>query len=176
MKINQLILTICFFVGALAAYAQPNKGSVLLGGNVGFSSINQGEANVVNIEFTPKAAFFVSDRFAIGGQVAVEILTGDADYSAFGIGPLARYYFNGSGSTRFFGEGAIAWESVDFGFGGSQSAFGFGLGVGLDYFINQHVALEAVLGYNFRNVEDIEDNSNTIGLTIGIAAFIGGGK
>ncbi|GAB4491575.1 MAG: hypothetical protein OHK0019_11990 [Saprospiraceae bacterium] len=118
----------------------------------------------------------MSDRFAIGGQVAVKILTGDADYSAFGIGPLARYYFNGSGSTRFFGEGAITWESVDFGIGDSQSAFGFGLGVALDYFINPHVALEAVLGYNYRNFEDVDDGSNTIGLTIGIAAFIGGGK
>lgn len=48
---------------------------------------------------------------------------------------MARYYFNGDGSTRFFGQGGLTWQNVnpggDF---DSQSAFGFGLGVGLDYF------------------------------------------
>lgn len=176
MKMNHFYLTICLALGiATTAWAQPSKGSVLIGGNVGISSINQDGASVTNIQFSPSAAFFTSDRFAVGGGVAVEVLAGDADFSSVAIGPLVRYYFNGSGSTRFFGQGSLAWENIDFGGIGSQSGFGFGLGFGLDYFINPHVAFEGFLGYDYRNYED-SDGSNTIGVTFGVAAFIGGGK
>lgn len=177
MQMNRFFLTL--FIGLFAAttaWAQPSKGSVLIGGNVGFASINQDGSSVTSIQFSPSAAFFTSNRFAVGGSVAVEVLAGDADYSSVAVGPLARYYFNTNGPTRFFGQGSLAWENVDFGGFGSQSGFGFGLGFGLDYFINPNVAFEAFLGYDFRNYEDTEDSSSTIGVTFGVAAFIGGGK
>lgn len=177
MKINQLILTICFSASALAAYAQPGKGSILIGGNAGFTSTSSGGFNATQITLSPLLGFFVTDRVSVGGQVTLNFFGGDAEGSIIGLGPAVRYYFNGSGSTRFFGQGNFNWLSLDPGGDlDSESGVGFGLGAGLDYFFNEHVALEAILGYNTFKFSDEEDGTNTFGLTIGIAAFIGGGK
>jgi hypothetical protein len=117
----------------------------------------------------------VTDRVAVGGQLTMNFFGGDAEGSTIGIGPAVRYYFNGSGATRFFGQGNFNWQTVDFG-EESESGVGFGLGAGLDYFLNQYVALEAFLGYNSFKFSDADDSVNTFGLNIGVAAFIGGGN
>jgi hypothetical protein len=81
---------------------------------------------------------------------------------------LARYYFNGSGSTRFFGQGSINyWPTF-------ESTFGFGLSAGLDCFFNEHVALEAFLDYENLRVDD--ETANLFGIGIGMVWVIGGGK
>lgn len=123
------------------------------------------------------AGFFVTDRVAVGGQITMNFLGGDLDGNTIGIGPAVRYYFNGSGATRFFGQGAFNWQSVDAGENSdAETGVGFGLGAGLDYFLNEHVAIEALLGYNNFKFSDAENAINTFGLSIGVAAFIGGGS
>lgn len=177
MKINQLALTLCLFIVAVAAQAQPTKGSILIGGNAGFQSVNTEGGDYTVFAIAPLAGFFVAERVAVGGQVNLEFYGGDAEGSTIGLSPLVRYYFNGSGSTRFFGQGTFDWQTVDFGGDlDSQSAIGFGLGAGLDYFFNEHVALEAILGYNNLKFEDADDPISTFGVRIGVAAFIGGGN
>lgn len=177
MKINQLVLTLCLFVVAVAAQAQPTKGSILIGGDAGFQAMSQGEYNATNITLSPLAGFFVTDRVAVGGQVTMQFFGGDAEGSIIGLGPAVRYYFNGDGSARFFGQGNFNWLNFDPGGDfDSDSGIGFGAGVGLDYFFNEHVALEAILGYNNFKFSDEDDATNTFGLSIGVAAFIGGGN
>ena len=175
MKINQLLLVCCFLFAGFQAWTQPHKGSILIGGNAGFTSTNfPGDFNATIFSVSPLAGFFVSDRFAVGGSVGVSFFGGDADGSSVRLAPFARYYFNGSGSTRFFGQGNIAWQNVNPGGNlDAQSAFGFGLGVGLDYFFNEHVALEAILGYDNLKGEDDDEATGTFGVTVGISAFIG---
>ncbi len=156
------------------AWAQPHKGSILIGGNAGFTTTSSGNFNYSVITLSPLAGFFVSDRLAVGGSINMTFFGGDADGSSVGLSPLVRYYFNGNGSTRFFGQGKLTWQNVnpggDF---DSQSAFGFGLGVGLDYFFNEHVALEAMLGYDNIKGENDDNATGTFGVTVGVAAFIG---
>lgn len=176
MKASRLLLVACLSFAAAVAQAQPVKGSVLLGGNVGFSSVSVGDLGYTSFILSPVAGFFVTDRLAVGGEVSVQVLGGDAEGSTIGASPLVRYYFNGNGSARFFGQGNFNWQSQDFGEGfDAQTGIGFGLGAGLDYFFNEHVALEVFLGYDNLKYEDADDAISTIGLSIGVAAFIGGG-
>jgi len=175
MKINRLLLLACFLLAGFQAWAQPHKGSILIGGTAGFSVTNYpGDFNASVISVTPLAGFFITDKLAVGGGINLTFLGGDADGSTIGLSPMARYYFNGDGSTRFFGQGGLTWQNVnpggDF---DSQSAFGFGLGVGLDYFFNERVALEAILGYNNLKGEDDDGSTGTFGISLGVAAFIG---
>ncbi len=165
-------------LAAAVAQAQPTKGSILIGGTAGFTSTSSGDFNETLVSFSPLAGFFVTDRVAVGGQINMNFFggDGDADGNIIGIGPSVRYYFNGSGATRFFGQGNFSWQNIDFGDNFSDSGVGFGAGVGLDHFLNQYVALEAILGYNTFKFSDEEDGTNTFGLTIGVAAFIGGGS
>lgn len=177
MKINQLFLTLAFCIGAIATQAQPTKGSIMIGGNAGFTSYKSGEFNASTISLSPLAGFFVTDRVAVGGQLTMLFYGGDADGNTIGLSPLVRYYFNGSGSTRFFGQGTFSWLTSNPGGDlDSESGVGFGLGAGLDYFFNEHVALEALLGYNSFKFGDADDSDSNFGLTIGVSAFIGGGK
>lgn len=175
MKTNHLLLIFCFLLTGFQAWAQPHKGSILIGGNAGFTSTNfSGDFNVTVFSLSPLAGFFVSDRVAVGGSVGVSFFGGDAEGSSVRLSPLVRYYFNGSGSTRFFGQGNVNWQNTNPGGNlDSESAFGFGLGVGLDYFFNEHVALEAVLGYDSLKGEDDEEATGTFGVTVGVSAFIG---
>jgi outer membrane protein len=175
MKSNQILFAICLALAAAVAQAQPVKSSILIGGTAGFTSTSAGDGDVTVIDFSPLIGYFVTDQVAVGGQITMNFLGGDAEGSTIGIGPAVRYYFNNSGKTRFFGQGNFNWQTVDLG-DESESGVGFGLGAGLDYFFNQHVALEAILGYNNFKFSDADDSINTFGLNIGVAAFIGGGS
>lgn len=177
MKTNKLLFAAIFLFAGFTAWAQPQKGSILIGGNAGFASVNSDFADYTIFSLSPMAGFFVSNPFAIGGQVTLQFLGGDAEGSTIGLSPFARYYFNQSGSTRFFGQANITWQTTDFGENfDSESAFGFGIGAGLDHFFNEHVALEAVVGYQNVKAENDDDATGTFGVTLGIAAFIGGGR
>ena len=81
MKINKLLLLCCFLLAGFQAWAQPHKGSILLGGNAGFTSTSSGGFNVTIISLAPTAGFFISDRFALGGSVNLAFLGGDAEGS-----------------------------------------------------------------------------------------------
>lgn len=174
MKINRLLLLTCFLFAGFQAWAQPHQGSVLLGGTAGFSSTSQDNISITIFSFAPKAGFFITDRFALGGEVNLTFYGGDGSGSLVSLSPLVRYYFNGEGATRFFGQGSITWQNIKPGGGfDGQSAFGFGAGVGMDYFFNEHVALEAIVGYNSLKGENDGGAVNTFGIQLGVAAFIG---
>src|SRR5512145_2541792 len=128
-------LFVCF-TGAL--HAQTQKGSVILGGNIGFSSTDHDDYDRNSLYFNPYVAFFVANRVAVGAGIGLERESGDGpDYTTASFKPLVRYYFNDNSNARFFGQFNLAFENYsnndnDNDYGG----FGAGIGVGLDYFIN----------------------------------------
>ena len=181
MKIKCFPFLAVLLFASVNAWAQPQKGSVMIGGNAGFTSTKYPgfieDFTVTSITVAPMAAFFVSDQFAVGGSINLTILGGDADGSSIAASPLARYYFNNSGSSRFFGQAAVSFGSIDPGEGAdSQSFFGYGVLAGVDFFLNSNVAIEAGLGFNSQKAKDDNDPTNTFGLVVGVAAFIGGGS
>lgn len=174
MKHTRLTLLAACLCLSFAAWAQPSKGSVMIGGSAGINSYKYEEYSSTTIRLSPFAAFFIADQIAIGGSLGLEFRGGDADGSTFSIGPIGRYYVNNDGDARFFGQVGIQYSVIDLG-GNSDSFsnFGWGVAAGVDWFLNPNVALEAALSYTSDKDEDAEESDSNIGLNIGVAAFIG---
>ncbi|HLF63331.1 MAG TPA: outer membrane beta-barrel protein [Saprospiraceae bacterium] len=177
MKHTRILFATGFLLLGLQAWAQPEKGSMMIGGTAGFNSYSQNDNTSTTFNFSPQVGFFITDRFEVGAIVALFFFGDDGDnFNILGIGPFLRYYVNGSGDARFFGQGQIQYSSTDLGANfDSQSNFGFGAGFGIDYFLNNNVALEAIMGFSSNKDEGADESQTQIGLNIGVAAFIGGG-
>lgn len=172
---KHILLFVLLGVSAFQLSAQIQKGSILVGGTAGINTVSAEGTTITAVNLSPQAGFFLSDRFALGGSVSLALLAGEgASIFSVGIGPFARYYFNNSGSARFFGQADLAFEIPDL--EESDPRGGFGLGIGADFFLNEHVAIEGFLGYERIQVFEAESGLNLIGLNFGFAAFLGGKK
>lgn len=167
---------------AAPVMAQTQQGSVLIGGTAGLSSSKTGDLTVTNFNLHPMASFFVFDRLAIGGALGVgrsRATSGDTAFTTttFSVLPTMRYYFNGRGSIRSFGQGAFRYSYTrhrdPFGPHFSHGT-GWGGGVGVDFFLNDHVAIEGVFGYDHFRLRGGGDATGTLGLSFGVSAFVGG--
>lgn len=151
----------------------------MIGGTAGFNNTNFGnDVKVTDINLSPNLGYFIIDNLAVGAGVGLNSSTSEklGDVSSFALTPFARYYFLGSGDVRLFGQGRFGFGSQKVGDLDAQSFTTWGLGAGLNYFLNNNVALEALLGYDSRKVKDAANPANGFGLNIGVQAFIGGGR
>ncbi len=140
-------LATAFCLTGLASTAQTQKGYYLIGGNIASMGGNTNEKSF-NLQIEPKAAWFIQDDLAIGGQVSLGLDAGRGRGPAFNyfVGPLARYYFgeqqvNTPKQTRLFAEANAGIGGIN---GGGRSTNGFeaGIGPGLAFFVNENIALE----------------------------------
>jgi len=135
------------------------KGAVLLGGSIGLTSFsNDGDSDVV-FSFAPAAGFFIIDDLAIGASLGITVTDG---FSQFSVGPFARYYF----LKALFAEAGLNFASTKFEGFDSDSSTNFGFGLGYSLFLNEGVAIEPGLAFNFG------DGQTVIGLNIGVQAFL----
>lgn len=177
MKKFYTLLVVCASVTAISA--QIHKGSVLLGGTVGFNNVGSDGSSVTTVSLAPKAAFFLSNHFALGGEIDLSLVAANgANATTLDLGPFARYYFNGSGNARFFGQASVGFESSKVGDFGALNSLSLGVGLGVDFFLNNNVAIEGFLGYQHYQYLETDlpidtDGFNVIGLNFGVAAFIG---
>ncbi len=175
MKNLFLFLLLVAFTSNLNAQIQ--KGSKLLGGTVGVNNINEDGSSITLVNVSPRVGFFLSDRFALGGGLDFTLAVGNGDTEgSVGLFPFARVYFNAIGMSRFFAQLDIGAQIPDLeNVEGAPPMLG-GLSLGADFFLNENVAIEALLGY--RRVQDFEADAgvNVIGLSFGVVAFIGGNK
>ena len=172
------LLTLLLFVVCVGGIsAQIHKGTVLLGGTLNFRSIRYvsiilaNEDTRINIlTVSPTAAYFLSDRFALGANLGLSTIHSNTgtDAKSFALIPYGRYYFNGSGSARFFGQLNVGFQAS-----GGETLPVFGAGVGADFFLNDDVAIEASLDY--KRIEDFQAEVGTgyLGLNFGVVAFLG---
>ncbi|MDX2134305.1 MAG: outer membrane beta-barrel protein [Saprospiraceae bacterium] len=174
-----LIFAVVSLSGALQA--QTERGHWLVGGVAGFNNTNLDDFNAAQLELSPNGGYFIRDNLALGLQLEIVSVSGDAEGFRFAFQPFARYYFANAGNTAFFGQGRIGLGSADidefFGFFDNSDSFvTWGLGLGADIFFNEHVALEGLLGYDSRKYSDVDNAINNFGLNFGIQVFLGGGK
>ncbi|MBK6993428.1 MAG: outer membrane beta-barrel protein [Lewinellaceae bacterium] len=175
MKHFFLLLILLVFATNLSAQIQ--KGTVLLGGTVGFNRISEDGEGITYVNLSPNAGFFLTDRFALGSSLDFIVVASDGESStSFGLSPFARYYLNEGGKSRFFGQGKFGFQIGDTDFFDESTAWIFGLGIGADFFLNDNVAIEAILGYERLQYPEYELGLNHIGLNFGVAAFISRGK
>lgn len=144
-----------------SAKAQIQRGNVLVGGDLANLQLSLEQGGAFQGTISPKAAWFIQDNFALGGQVnfGVSTFKGGGTALNYGIGPLARIY-SGAGTEivrhgRFFGEANIGFSgthdpinsSVGTGYE-NTNGLGFGIGPGFSYFITPSIGLETLLKYN----------------------------
>ena len=153
---NKIIGSLCLLLIALSAEAQTEKGSLLLGGSGSMSlSFYKNTSPVYRLNLNPNVGFFIANNFALGGVVDIEVNGNENSVEEYlGAGPFLRYYFDtkkpkikpylggGFAVSQFFSQGR-------FGTGSSNVLFKANLSPGLAYFINENVALDAGLRFNY---------------------------
>jgi len=171
-------LPVLFLLFTAAAWSQTSKGNMLIGGTAGFSMELEGEEDAVTmISLAPSAAYFVVDRLAVGGQLEfLSTSIDDVTLTAWGVQPLMRYYLIGGGTIQPFGQAKFNWSTIKVEGLDAEPGIGYGLGVGADFFFNERVALEAIIGYDVFKYESATNRNDRLGLTLGVVAFIGGNK
>ena len=165
-----------------AANAQLQKGNVLVGGDLANFSIGLKKGSITNLNLTPKAAWFVSNNFAVGAYVNFGLTTAKnaGTVVTYGVGPLARYYINDPKVNilkhgRFFGEAnaGIGGQNASGG-GGSTNGLDLGIGPGYAYFITPNVGLETLLKLNGNVGFGNETSTSRLALNVGFQIYLPG--
>lgn len=184
MKKQLLALAVTFSGLTMTATAQLQKGYYLIGGDLASTSIGFSEGAPFNLNITPKVAWFRNNNFAIGGYVNLGLssVKGVGTTTTYGIGPLARYYFGSSevatnttsarSSGRWFVEGDFGIQGVNLSNGNSTNGLGLGLGPGVAYFVNQNIALEALVKYNNVFGFGNDPSQGRLGLNLGFQLYL----
>lgn len=137
------------------------KGDIFVEGNVGFGSTNDknNDAKTSSFDFNPKVGYLLSDKLAVGVELMVGSTKGediviegttvasgnDAKVSNFGAGVFARYYFLELGKRfKVNTELGLGFGSTKYDDGSDdikKNGINAGLGLGLNYFVKDNIAI-----------------------------------
>lgn len=161
--------------------AQIQRGNVLVGGDLANISIGLNSPNVLSINLSPKAAWFIQDNVAIGGYVNLGIQTakGANTITTYGVGGLGRYYKGSDMAvlrhSRFFGEVTIGLGGQNVGGGGgSTNGLNLSVGPGVAYFVTPNIGLETLLKYNGLAGFGSEPYQGSLTLNFGLQIYLPG--
>jgi len=157
-----------------ASLAQFNKGRILLGGDITFSSTTSkttqtgfpsNSANENRLQLTPKIGYLIIDNLAVG--VDVSLITssgGSSTISTFLAGPFARYYIK-----NLFIEGEYSLGSGKT-VGSKTSLNEWLVGIGYAAFLNDYVAVEPIIEYTNNSIDykDLNHKSTIAGFVVGV--------
>lgn len=146
---STLLLTTLGF----GSYAQLQKGTIMVGGQLANVGFGLGSASNVSVQISPKVGYFIQNNLAIGAEVPLgfNAVKGNDIIFNYGIRAFGRYYFapkefnidNVLNKGRFFAEAAVGVA------GQTDVEVGFNLrfGAGYAYFLSPNVALETSAMY-----------------------------
>lgn len=158
-----------------------SKGDLFISGSLGFTSTKQGDSKTNNVNFSPMAAYFITENIALGGQLVIgsgKTEVGDVENktNTFGVNAIGRYYFTPAKSFSIFGQAQVGYSSSkqepEVGGETKFNTFGIGVGPGMSYFVSNNFAIEAGLGIlNYTSTkQDIDgfdaDARNTFNLNL----------
>jgi Outer membrane protein beta-barrel domain len=187
---KKIYFSLIFLTMVLAGFSQTEKGSVLLGGTIDFTSTSTSQGGIYDYHssttmfaLNPMIGIFPVNNFAV--ILSTDYVTGsfsENGNSSNGhtllIGPLLRYYFPASQSVKFFG-GA----GVEFGSGEGQTSTVFQIQAGPAFFINRNLALEFNVNFQTATIKsqgDITPQPDTkqsqFGISVGFMVYLGKGK
>ena len=167
---------------------QLNKGQFLVGGNASFESIKNAGANVVSYKTTtflvsPDIGYFIIPKFAGGLRLNFFVYKQKYPVSYtqtnISLSPFVRYYLL-SQKQKF----NVLVDAVYINFKSKsrspnfstpfERTNGYNISVGPSIFLNEHVALEFLLGYKQTKVKNIDDNKTTTFNTgLGLQIYLG---
>lgn len=166
---KKLLLTAPFALLALISVAQTQKEDWLVGGNFALNTTRN-----TTISLTPAAGYFFLDNFAAGGTFQLSYSkSGDNKTTVFGFGPFARYYFLKKNLKPFVATEYI-FTSNKFdnpSFSSTVNGGDFFIGPGLAAFVNQHVAIETIVGYTHSKVSDVPSDGG-VAVRIGFQIYL----
>jgi len=160
------------------------KGNVFITGGFGFNSEKTGDVKESDFTFAPAVGFFVADKIAIGARL--NFTTGkqenppadDVKTSVFMGEVFGRYYFTPASKFSVFGELAVGFGTMKWEQGpldSDSNMFGVNAGVGINYFLSNHWAIEAGwagLGFNsYDNGGNGADKTDNFGLNVDLSSI-----
>lgn len=198
--LKQTFLTITALLAINMSFSQDDfsaktKGTFLTNGSVFIFSttrkVNDNKANNFQIDFAPRAAYFIMDNLSVGLELTItsnketqeDGIFGDIESTTTGLGfgPFARYYFkNGFFTEALIGIGSQKTKTDGAVFGDNElksSSFGFRVGAGYAFFLGEHVAIEPTINYSWEDINpkdapsDYKETLSSIFLGIGISAY-----
>ena len=187
-----VLLTSCL---AMGAYAQFEKGTMMVGGSFGadfttnkskYDGNSYTNGKYVDVSFDPQFGIFVINNLAVGGGIGISTSSfkeDDTDFKSvtheFTIQPMARYYLE----PGIFFQGKLM-------FGGATdkdtengetdkteyAVNGWSLSAGYAIFLNNVVAIEPQLGYGgkgYRNKDtEVKSVDSGIFLRVGFQIYL----
>ncbi|WP_125722300.1 outer membrane beta-barrel protein [Flavobacterium ustbae] len=172
---KKLLLLVALFV---ATVSNAQKGSILLGGNVGFSSEKIGENKTESFEFSPKVGYQFAEKWTLGveGSILNFKESGEEREEAYRIGAFTRYSIPLSDLFSFYADLGAGYQerNIDKTKGVYASLTpalfinmkrGFGLnfsigGIGYDNLSGKGTSREERLGFNFGKTVNIGISKN----------------
>lgn len=155
------------------------RGSLMVGGTSAGLSVDPGQTGATSINLSPNVAYFLSDRFALGANVAFNYFRGHSDANPetirVGIGPVARYYLGAIDNRVWFVYGGFDWEYTAFSssFGSNNyDSFNTYAGAGLNLFVTPNIALELGPGLYYSP----EFRALSLQLRVGAQFFLNGSQ
>ena len=183
----------CFCIlGAHSVWAQTSKGSMMLGGSIGFTDQTNAyksgpDYNWNSFNVSPEFGYFVADNILVGLNVDINTTTvsqGMIESESFGfsIGPKFRWYKPTSNEKfSFFAQAAVSFGKVNekdtngiIETESSTTRFGASLSPGFAYFFNEHWSAELALtgiGFSRQGGDDNTNNDGTTYFTFGVSSF-----
>lgn len=167
---KKFILLPILLLSVQLMHAQTEKGDWMIGGTLAFNTAKK--SAVVN--FDPQVGYFFVKNLVMGGQLTVDYAEqGSVHLTTLGVGPFVRYYFGESKARPFF-TGDMNYLATRFKTETTttnNNAFGYFLGAGASFFINENVAVDGLLGYRHSKYKN-EDGTGGLSFRVGFQVFL----
>jgi outer membrane protein len=202
MSISRNALLLFFLLICSAPLlAQTRKGAWLIGGDASFNiPFRSGGTFNWESNLNPRIGYFLGQNFAVGAAVpfgySASITRKNASVHTwmngetvslkrqtalnYGLAPFVRGYFGSSKWQPFLhaqiGRNRYTFRTVledrpTIATGRSHTSAV--AGVGLNYFVRDHIGLEAMLAYRYNTVEAYNiDNGSSVGITFGLQFYL----
>ncbi len=163
-------------------YAQFNKGRMLVGGQVSFTNTPNSEFKGNALSLTPQFGYFVINNLAVGAGINFNAQKNKSDNYTYSntsmqFQPFVRYYFKPGiflHGSYGIGDGKAKSGSEEY----SYNIYSWTGSAGYAIFLNDHVAIEPMLGYKWNTVNDkgtdgAKTSSSSLYFQIGFQIYLG---
>ena len=171
---KKLLFSLCVLVLSASAFAQTDKGRILVGvdSGLGFSSTSfeGNDDNSNNFGLNLNGGYFILDNLVAGANISFSRTSFD-DFTStqIGFGPFVRGYFE-----QVFAQVGINFldvntesDGTEFDTQGNTTRFSLGYAA----FINDNISVEPALNYELGG-GDAFDGRNTFSLSVGFAIYL----
>lgn len=170
---------------AVAQRSPVGQGSKIISGGFYFMSQKESGDRFTSLSISPGLRYFVLPGLAVGGTISLSAgLSEDADSYGVSVGPGLTYYFRhdragaAGGALLPYATFDAMYSAYRYTFDDSRipddtrSYYGFDVGPGLLYLLNEHIGLFAQATYVLRGAVDYDETESAIEATGGITVFL----